>query len=217
MKISGIYKIEHVDSGKTYVGSAVNIKRRWGEHKARLNSKTHPNPKLQNAWNKYGEGSFVFGVIEECELEVLIEMEQKYIDTLEVVTLGYNICEVAGSVLGIKRSEETKLRMSEAQKGRIISDEHRKNISVAMTGKKRPPHSEETIRKIRESNIGKIHGPQSDEAKAKKSKALKGRTRGPVSEETRRKLSESNSGKTPSLETRQKISESMKLYKSKST
>lgn len=215
MKISGIYKIEHVDSGKAYVGSAVNIKRRWGEHKARLNSKTHPNPKLQNAWNKYGEGSFVFGVVEECEIEVLIEREQKYIDTLEVVTLGYNICEVAGSVLGIKRSEETKLRMSEAQKGRVMSEEHRKNIGLAQLGKTRGPHTEETKEKIRVANKNYVKPPQSEETKKKRSESLKGKKRAEFSEETRKKMSDAGKGKKLSEETRQRLSESAKNYWSK--
>ena len=33
---SGIYKITHIDSGKVYVGSAVNFPKRWSDH--RLNS-----------------------------------------------------------------------------------------------------------------------------------------------------------------------------------
>ena len=37
--------------------------------------------------------------------------------------------------LGLKRSKETRLRMSEAKKGCTLSEEHKKNISVA--GKKR--------------------------------------------------------------------------------
>ena len=59
-KISGIYKIVNTVNGKKYVGSAVDIKRRWQAHKLRLRKNNHHSPKLQNAWNKHGESSFTF-------------------------------------------------------------------------------------------------------------------------------------------------------------
>ena len=51
-----------------------------------------------------------------------------------------------------KLSEETKQKISNSSKGRIVSKETREKISRAKLGKKRGPHSPETIEKIRESN-----------------------------------------------------------------
>ena len=57
---------------------------------------------------------------------------------------------------GQKRTEETKARMSAAQKGRTFSEETKKKMSEAV--KNRPPISDETRKKLSESSAGRI-GP----------------------------------------------------------
>ena len=79
---SGIYQIENKINSKVYIGSSNNIKRRWQKHKALLRHNKHPNSHLQAAWNKYGEDSFEFSIIEECSLSDLLNKEQYYLDTL---------------------------------------------------------------------------------------------------------------------------------------
>lgn len=49
-------------------------------------------------------------------------------------------------------SEQTKLKMSQASKGKLKTEAHKKALSLAKIGKVRKPHSEETKQKIRESN-----------------------------------------------------------------
>jgi group I intron endonuclease len=51
---SGIYQIKNLVSGKLYVGSAVNIARRWNGHVSDLNAQKHRNQILQRSWDKYG-------------------------------------------------------------------------------------------------------------------------------------------------------------------
>jgi len=48
-------------------------------------------------------------------------------------------------------TDETKKKISKAMKGRKLSDEHRENISLSIRGKKRRPMSEETKKKISEA------------------------------------------------------------------
>lgn len=60
----GIYKILNKVNGKFYIGSSINIIKRWWEHRKRLRLGIHQNIHLQRAWNEYGEGSFVFEVYE---------------------------------------------------------------------------------------------------------------------------------------------------------
>lgn len=48
---SGVYAIRHLLSGKCYVGSAKNMRRRWGRHRADLVAGSHHSVKLQRAWN----------------------------------------------------------------------------------------------------------------------------------------------------------------------
>jgi len=83
-------------------------------------------------------------------------------------------------------SEETKRKLSEANKGHTVSEKTRKKISEASKGK---THSEEHKRKLSEVNKGHT---VSEETKRKLSEAHKGNT---LSDETKRKLSEAHKGK----------------------
>ncbi len=64
---SGIYRIRNLINNKSYIGSAVNFKRRWNYHKQDLIACRHHSKYLQNAWNKYGEAAFEFKVMEYVE------------------------------------------------------------------------------------------------------------------------------------------------------
>jgi group I intron endonuclease len=86
--VSGIYKIINKINGDFYIGSSKNILRRKNEHIKKLNSNKHQNTILQRAWNKYGEDNFIFEIVEECELEILFDTEQKYIDTCGDYNIG---------------------------------------------------------------------------------------------------------------------------------
>jgi group I intron endonuclease len=79
---TGIYSITCNPTEKVYIGSSVQIYRRWSQHRTKLRKGNHTSPHLQKAWTKHGESAFEFKVVEECELEKLIEREQYYIDTL---------------------------------------------------------------------------------------------------------------------------------------
>ena len=83
MKVSGIYRIRCLVSGKLYVGSSKIIKSRWYQHRRDLRLGKHASPRLQRAWNKHGEAAFVFEVIEECDVDALFIREQFHIDALK--------------------------------------------------------------------------------------------------------------------------------------
>ena len=93
---SGIYAIENTVNGKIYVGSAVNLGRRFKDHRVHLNQGKHHSLKLQRAWNKYGAAVFVFKILEAIKNHnELVLREQYWIDTLDVLgDFGYNICPV---------------------------------------------------------------------------------------------------------------------------
>lgn len=40
---SGVYAITHLDSARVYIGSSVNVPRRWSSHRRDLRRGTHPN------------------------------------------------------------------------------------------------------------------------------------------------------------------------------
>lgn len=91
---SGVYLILNTVNGKYYVGSANVIRVRWEGHKHNLRKDKHCNKYFQNAWNKYGESSFEFKVLEVCEESELSTLEQSYLNTLKPWkrNIGYNIC-----------------------------------------------------------------------------------------------------------------------------
>jgi group I intron endonuclease len=186
MKISGIYWIRNLVNGKVYIGSSIDIKNRWSEHRGDLQKNNHCNDYLQKSWNKYGEQSFIFEMVEKVERdkEKIINREQYYLDLYKSYEkdVGYNICSVAYSCLGIKCSEETKRKIGEANKGKLV-------------GKNSPffgiPRSEEIRKKMSESQKGRKH---TKESKEKMSKARLGKKYAPCSEERKEKIGKANSG-----------------------
>lgn len=160
---SGIYRIINSINGKIYIGSAVNIDKRWRDHISLLKKGRHHSRYLQNAWNKYGAYAFEFSIIEECDIPSLIAREQYFIDTLSP---DYNVCKVAGSSLGVKRSDETRAKIGFVS--RNISAETRAKIGAANKARK---ISSETRAKISARQVGKTY---SAETRAKMSAANKG-------------------------------------------
>lgn len=188
MKKTGIYKIINKVTGKVYIGSAVDIDKRWYNHKRDLNYNRHHSYKLQNSVNKHGIDNFIFEIIEECGKELLIEREQYWMDLLTSVVNGYNIAPTAGNCLGKIHSEESKKKMSHYwkeywkthdnfNKGRtqITSEETRQKLSKAIKGKTYEEiYGVEKAKEMREkrrlSALGKKH---SDETKKKLSEKAK--------------------------------------------
>lgn len=184
--ISGIYAIVNKINGNKYIGSSQDVYSRWARHVAKLNGNNHHSRHLQNAWNKYGKDGFDFIVVETCDKNHLIEIEQKYIDAENPV---YNVSPTAGRVAGIIRSDEYRAKQSKAQKGKIISDETRRKISKGMMG-------------VRNS-LGTLRST-SDATKEKIRLKLLGHS---VSKETREKLSKKNKGYKHTEEAKQRIGE----------
>jgi len=142
MKISGIYKIQSViKSERIYIGSAVNIQKRWNAHLWHLRNNKHHTSKLQRHFNKYGESDLMFSILTICLIKELINTEQFYLDSHKTY---FNTCKVAGSTLGIKASSETiaKLRITakgnKGRKGISLTKEHKRKISTSMMGEKNP-------------------------------------------------------------------------------
>lgn len=198
MSKSGIYKIVNKVNGKCYVGSAVDLNNRFCCHRYDLRNQCHINQKLQHAWNKYGEDSFVFEVLEFVDgKDELIKKEQAYLDSMDVFRGGYNICKKAGSRLGMKHTEHSKVKMSIRHKN--ISLKTRLKMSESHKGKR---HSPELIAKIVANRIGK---PLSAEHRKKLSIIHTGKK---MSDEARKKMSLAKIGTHRTQETKDKISKS---------
>ena len=91
-KQSGIYQIRNIVNNKVYVGQSKNMSNRRAQHRRELIDGKHYNLYLQRAFEKYGESSFVFEVLEYCEEETLNERERYWISEKEseYKDKGYN-------------------------------------------------------------------------------------------------------------------------------
>lgn len=198
---SGIYKITCLINNKIYIGSAVNLFKRKTNHFSDLNKNKHKNKHLQNAFNKYGIDKFTFEVLEHVDTNLLIIREQFWIDISNCTNrnIGYNVCLIAGSSLGIKHSEETRKRRSQLNIGNKFnlgnraSIETRRRMSESHKGQKAwnkgIPHSDVTKKKIGQVHIGNKYTmgfKYSDESKKKMSLKRIGIK---LSDETRRRMS----------------------------
>lgn len=138
MKICGTYKIQsRCKPERIYIGSASDITHRWQSHILDLQKNQHHSFKLQNHYNKYGESDLEFSILLGCEKEDLIKTEQYFIDSYKP---WFNICPLARSCLGIKRTEEYKENQRKIQTGkkhRPFTDDHKKGISKALKGRTR--------------------------------------------------------------------------------
>lgn len=80
----GIYKITCSGNGKFYIGSSINIEKRWCQHKSQLKYCRHENIHLQRTYNKYGKDSFEYSIIDIVDPSLdILTIEQKYIDELK--------------------------------------------------------------------------------------------------------------------------------------
>lgn len=167
----GIYRWVNKVNGKTYIGSSVNLARRFRVYydlsflSVRLRkAKSY----IYSAILKDGYSNFQLEILEYCTKENAISREQYYIDLLNP---EYNLNSTAGSRLGAKLSEESRLKMSQAAQGRKHTEETKNLISLATKDINNPnfgkTHSKETKALISLARLGKSF--LSDSIKAKMS------------------------------------------------
>jgi group I intron endonuclease len=186
---SGVYIIQSkTKPNRVYVGSAVAVERRRWEHTTALRKGKHHSHKLQNHFNKYGENDLIFDVIESgdyIDKNHLLSREQGWFYHFDDKKTGkpyFNECALAGSVLGIKQSEETKKKKSLAIKGRKrraktqMEKDHQSDMlkgkplsDVHKAKLKGHKHSEETKAVLREKLKGNKNGVGNKSSKGKPS------------------------------------------------
>lgn len=181
---SGIYRIENLANRNVYIGSAVNVKRRWGEHTKTLRAGRHRNHHLQNAWTLYGEEAFAFDVLEWTDHERLIAREQFWIDATGAADTGYNINRTAGNRLGMHHSSESRDRIRQKKLGVKATQEAREHMSAAQIGRKA---TTETKAKLSALRIGFVY---TREARIRMSKTRKNRKIGLGESNGRARLNE---------------------------
>lgn len=153
MKVSGIYMIQSISKPeRIYIGSAMDIRVRWNNHKKDLGKNKHHSFKLQSHINKYGIEDLEFSIIESGEYiskNHLLSREQGWFEPFRYKDTQipyFNNILIAGSRLGTIASEETrqKLRDHSARRG-----------NPAWSRGKVGVYSKETINNMSNSKKGK--------------------------------------------------------------
>jgi group I intron endonuclease len=193
----GIYCIENIVNGKKYIGQSTNLKKRMWEH----HNGSHI---LNGAIKKYGKEGFKRYILVYCEI---FELERLEIECIKIFhshksEWGYNISWGGKAFFkGRMHSKKARKIMSNASKN--ISEEKRKLLSIASSGKNNPNYgktgknspnygkspSEETRKLISNANLGK----RRSEKTKKLMSELKTGTH--PSDATRMAMSIANSGK----------------------
>jgi group I intron endonuclease len=161
-----------LESGKSYIGSSLNLGRRLKLYYSdyHLNDSDNRNMIINKALIKHGHSKFSLEILEYCDPEDVIERENYYI---KVFKPEYNILQEAGSSFGYKHTKETLLKMSEAKKAEnhpLFGKFHSEETKILMSeAKKGHTLSEDTRMKISKTLKGKI---TSSETKAKMSSAI---------------------------------------------
>jgi len=153
-----VYRWVNKINNKSYVGSSINFTTRLYKYYS-LKHLMENNTPIHSALIKYGYSNFSLEILEYCNSNNILLREQYFIDKLKP---EYNILQKAGSSLGFKHNEKT---LNFYRNERKVSEETRKNLSLAATGR---ILTEEDKNKISKKRLGiKL----SDETKAKISAA----------------------------------------------
>lgn len=136
MKRCGIYKIINLVTNKIYVGSSINIGKRWRDHKWHLKEGIHHNSHLQSSYNKHGLNNFMFSIEIECDVNDLLNEEKKTVLKYKSNdrNFGYNKNDPK-TIFFRKKIKET---LNENNSLRMRGN---KNPMFGKTGKEHPKHA----------------------------------------------------------------------------
>jgi group I intron endonuclease len=196
----GIYCIEHVASGRKYVGKSKHIEQRIREHiKTSVpSSATWAKTFLAAAFRKYGWSSFRWWVIEEVtgDAALLAEKELHWIDKLGAFEQGFNTKRESAGVTEF--AQEVKDKIAASLRGRPLPqamiDYHKlpkQGEANAFYGKSHTPETKRVLQAASKANwqdpefrikmVGRPHGrgnkgkKATAETRAKQSAAKKGK------------------------------------------
>lgn len=133
---SGVYRWTNKLNGNTYVGSAIDLRKRFYHYYSLKLMELYlkkRNSSIYRALIKYGHSNFSLEILEYCEPSQVIEREQFYIDSLSPT---YNILNIAGSKFGFKHSDETKelIRIASlAEKNPLFGKKHSEKTKALMS------------------------------------------------------------------------------------
>ncbi len=165
----GVYMLEHVATGRRYIGKSIDVERRVKAHL----SLNEPNcVRLHNAIAKHGAAAFTWNLLEECADDAdAVEREVVWIRSLQTQSPnGFNLTAGGEGSSGMKRpginvgralSAETRAKISAGNIGKTIGPETRARMSAAIRGRvparNTRPVTPETRAKLSAAGRGRKH------------------------------------------------------------
>lgn len=214
--MSGVYKIISKKTGKFYIGSSEDLRKRKKGHLTALQKNRHHNAKLQAIYNRHGVDDLRFVVVKLIQNRSrAYALEDRLIKASgsDKKLLNIGLGARGGDNLSLNpRRKEIVARIADSVHERMSSMTAKEKKAVfgrvgssnGMWGK---THDEDTRRKISQANSGKSRNkgvPKSAEHRAALSASAKGRTGEKNgfygrshSDETKAVLSAANKGKLP--------------------
>ena len=149
-----IYKIIN-PNGLIYIGKTFRLNKRINNYK---NLDCKSQKAIYNSLLKYGFNSHAIEILEEIECDdiKLNNLEQYWIKYFDSKNHGLNCTYGGEGILGKTHSDETKNKISESKKGKLLTEEHKCKIGKSLKGKKRNSLSTEHKKKLSAKKIGKI-------------------------------------------------------------
>jgi group I intron endonuclease len=141
----GIYKIINKINNKFYIGSSYDIKMRIRKHFEKLKRNKHHSVYFQNAYNKYGKENFYYEILEICNREDTLKIEQKYLDSIINWKQSYNMSK--------KATGNCSDLSTHPNREQIL-----KNISNASKGKHTKPFYINDVRYEKLQDVANIYG-----------------------------------------------------------
>lgn len=148
LKNSGVYIIRCKKTKKVYIGSTINFRTRKNSHFIILRKKQHHSIHLQRSFDKHGESSFVFEIVEKVHDTIFLRAREQFW-MWRFSGLLYNCSPMAHSPIGVKRTAAFKKAYSKRMMGNTLR-----------LGQKMPPGYSEMIKKRMAGNSfrsGKLH------------------------------------------------------------
>lgn len=203
MKTCGIYAIIVQDYQYMYIGQSCDVNKRMLDHLSLLKRGIHYNKKMQNVFNKYGEDSFDFVVIETCDYNKLNEREQYYIFEFGTFcednpSFGLNLTTGGDGRKQIVQSQEERLKRKESREQFIAKNPE--FCKVVIGNKLKEKYKDAKLRKRNSDNMKKLHQNQQYHdhyLEIRRSKAWK------------EKMRKAHQGRAQKEETKEKISKSL--------
>lgn len=132
---SGIYCWLNLVNGTFYIGSAKNLHNRLSRYYRFSYHQRNAQTYIVRSLLAHGFSNFEIWLVEYCDPADLLKREQFYLDLLRP---RLNNAKTAGNTLGVRHTEEAKIKISKNRLGFKHTDMTRQRMSLSSTGSLNP-------------------------------------------------------------------------------